>query len=76
MMGLERAHLSLSLSCDAVRLYSGRESSDNILFGPVVRKHGLGDRKNTREIFVDLCSSHRLDICGTLSEHGVCYKVS
>lgn len=39
-----KEHTSLSLSCDTVRLYSGRESSDNILLGHVVRKHGLLER--------------------------------
>ena len=42
----------------------------------IMGRHGLGERNESRQLFVDFCAKHDLVIGGTIFPHKDCHKVT
>lgn len=64
------------LKRDIVIVMNEKVGPYNPLLGHAMGKPGLGERNNDIDVFGDFCSSHRIDIGGTLFVQKVCHKVN
>lgn len=55
---------------------NAKVGQDNTLLTHVIGKHGLGDRNDNGERFLDFCNMNHLVIGGTIFRHKTCHKVS
>ena len=59
-----------------VGVLNAKVGQDNKGLELVMGRHGLGERNENGQLFVDFCASHDLVIGGTIFPHKYCHKVT